>query len=195
MTAVITGLVLATSAGLNAYIPLLALGLLGRFTSLLELPEGWTWIASDWALIVLGVLFIVETLVDKVPFFDTVNDVLQTVIRPASGGMVFAAGSGSETIATSDPSALFQGETLWALVTGALIALIPHLAKALGRPILNALTGGASAAVLSTAEDVAAVVLSALAVLVPLLAVGILIGVVVAMSVRIRKARRQPPRA
>ena len=34
-----TGFGLATAAGLNAYIPLLSMGLLGRFTNLIHLPE------------------------------------------------------------------------------------------------------------------------------------------------------------
>ena len=36
----LTGLGLASAAGLNAYIPLLAMGLLGRFTDLVNLPQG-----------------------------------------------------------------------------------------------------------------------------------------------------------
>jgi hypothetical protein len=40
----ITGYGLATAAGLNAYIPLLAVGLLGRFTDLITLPHTWSWL-------------------------------------------------------------------------------------------------------------------------------------------------------
>ena len=89
------------AAGLNAYIPLLALGLLSRYTDLLMLPAGWAWLESPAALVILGILLVVEVVADKVPAVDSVNDVLQTVVRPAAGGMVFAAGSGSETIAVS----------------------------------------------------------------------------------------------
>ena len=42
----LTGIGLATSAGLNAYIPLLIIGLLDRYTNLITLPDrlaaGWT---------------------------------------------------------------------------------------------------------------------------------------------------------
>ena len=41
---VLTGFGLASAAGLNAYIPLLALGLLARFTDLVSLPAGWAWL-------------------------------------------------------------------------------------------------------------------------------------------------------
>lgn len=42
----LTGLGLATAAGLNAYIPLLALGLLSRFTDLVSLPHGYGWLEN-----------------------------------------------------------------------------------------------------------------------------------------------------
>jgi len=191
MTAVLTGGLLATAAGLNAYVPMLLLGLLGRFTTFVELPEASAWITSDWALGVLVVLFIVEALVDKVPLFDTINDVLQTVVRPAAGGMVFAAGSGSETVAVTDPSALNEQGMLWPIIIGAVIALVPHLLKSLGRPVLNAMTGGTSAAVVSTVEDAGAIAISVLAIIIPIAALLLLLGVNWAIVLRIRKARRQ----
>ena len=67
MLELITGATLAASAGLNAYIPLLGLGLLSRFTELVQLPAGWGWIENEWSLGILGVLLVIEILVDKVP--------------------------------------------------------------------------------------------------------------------------------
>ncbi|MGO1317419.1 MAG: DUF4126 domain-containing protein, partial [Cellulomonadaceae bacterium] len=69
-----TGAGLATAAGLNAYVPLLVLGVLTRFTDLLTVPAGWDWLASDTALVVLAALFVVEVVADKVPAVDSVND-------------------------------------------------------------------------------------------------------------------------
>lgn len=191
MIELMTGTVLATAAGLNAYIPLLGLGLLARFTEIVSLPDNWAWLASDWMLIILGVLLLVEVLVDKFPVLDSVNDVLQTVVRPASGGMVFAAGMGSETIAVDDPSTLFQAETLWPIVIGVCVALVPHLLKALGRPALNAVTGGAGAAVASTAEDIGAVLLTILAVVVPILALLLVALTVWWLVRRLRRMRER----
>ena len=79
----LTGTGLATSAGLNAYIPLLALGLLDRFTGLVDLPAGWTWLSADASLWILGALLALELVADKIPGVDAVNDVVQTVVRPA----------------------------------------------------------------------------------------------------------------
>lgn len=187
MLELITGTVLAASAGLNAYIPLLGLGLMARFTSFIELPDGWSWLANEWSLGIVAVLLIVEIVVDKVPALDTVNDVLQTVIRPASGGLAFSAGSASETVAVTDPAAFVTSAQIWPFVLGVLVALVPHLLKAIARPALNLVTAGAGAAVASTLEDIGAVVLTVLAVIVPVLA---LVALVVALVWLVRRLRR-----
>jgi len=189
MIAVLTGSLLATAAGLNAYIPLLGLALLARFTPIVTLPEGWQWLTSNWALLILGVLLIIELVVDKVPALDTVNDVLQTLIRPASGGMVFAAGIGSETVAVSDAEAMSNVESWWPVIVGVLIALVPHIAKAIGRPIVNTMTGGAAAPAMSTVEDGGAIGLSVLAVVAPVLGALFAMLLIIFLVRRIKKAR------
>ena len=55
----LTGSGLAAAAGMNAYIPLLLVGLLGRFTSIVELPSSWQWLENPWTLGVLAVLLVV----------------------------------------------------------------------------------------------------------------------------------------
>ena len=191
MIEIVTGVVLAASAGLNAYIPLLGLGLLSRFTELVQLPAGWAWLENEWSLGVIGVLLLVEVLVDKVPALDTINDVLQTIIRPASGGMVFAAGAGSDTVAVSDPAAFIGSDQIWPVVIGVGIALVPHVLKAVARPILNVLTGGAGAAVSSTLEDLGAIALTLLAVVAPVLGLLLLGITVFALVRRLRRAMRE----
>lgn len=188
MIEVITGLTLAAAAGLNAYIPLLGLGLLSRFTDIVDLPQNWLWLENDWSLGIIGVLLLIEIIVDKVPALDSINDVLQTVVRPASGGMVFAAGSASNTLAVEDPSELFTSAQVWPFLLGVGIALIPHILKAVARPILNVLTAGAGAAVTSFFEDIGAAVLTILAVIVPIIALVLLVVVVVLLVRRLRRA-------
>lgn len=187
--AVLTGTLLATAAGLNAYVPLLAIGLLARFTNVIDLPDAWVWLMSDWALILVSVLFVIEVLVDKFPALDTVNDVIQTVIRPASGGMVFAAGAGSETVAVADPHMLTDMSAVWPIVVGIVIALVPHLVKALARPIINSLSGGIAAPVVSTAEDTGSIGLTILAVFAPLVGIVFLVFLIWVAFRYMRKAR------
>jgi hypothetical protein len=80
MLASLTGLGLSAAAGLNAYIPLLLVGVLARFTDVITLPEPYRWIQSDWALGVVSVLLVAELVLDKVAVVDHVNDLVQTLV-------------------------------------------------------------------------------------------------------------------
>ena len=80
----LTAMGLSSAAGLNAYIPMLALGLLDRFTGLVDLPQGWEWLSNGWMLTILTGLLVLEIIADKVPVVDSINDGVQTLIRPAS---------------------------------------------------------------------------------------------------------------
>ncbi|MFV0434536.1 MAG: DUF4126 domain-containing protein [Leucobacter sp.] len=188
MLEIVTGAVLAAAAGLNAYVPLLGLGLLSRFTDIVRLPEGWLWIENDWSLGIIAVLLLIELVVDKFPALDSVNDVLQTVVRPASGGMVFAAGSASDTVAVQDPAAFAASAQFWPFLLGIGIALVPHILKSVARPVINVLTAGAGAAAMSALEDLGALLLTVLAVIVPVLALVLLIVILVLLVRRVRRA-------
>ena len=187
MLELVAGTALAAAAGLNAYIPLLGLGLLARFTDLVQLPDAWAWIANEWSLGIIGVLLIAEILVDKIPALDSFNDVLQTAVRPASGGMVFAAGSASDTFAVPDPAAFVESAQFWPFVLGVVVALIPHLLKSIARPLINLVSAGVGAAIASFFEDLGAVLLTLLAVIIPLLALVVLIIMLVALIRRLRR--------
>ena len=61
-----TGLGLATAAGLNAYIPMLLMGLLSKFTGLISLPPGWAWLENGWVMAVVAVLLVMSWVKVKV---------------------------------------------------------------------------------------------------------------------------------
>ncbi|WP_405090975.1 DUF4126 domain-containing protein [Micromonospora sp. NBC_01392] len=193
MLEVLTGSGLAASAGLNAYIPLMLMGLLARYTDLIELPSGWQWLGNGWVLAILAVLLAVEVVADKVPVVDHVNDMVQTVVRPTAGGLAFGAGSGSETVTVSDPDTFFSTHQWVPVVVGVLIALGVHLLKAAARPVINATTAGFGAPVASTAEDATSVVMSVVAILLPVLVLVFAVGLVVfaVWLFRRRKDRRR----
>lgn len=184
---------LAASAGLNAWMPLFLLGLADRFVPAMQLPGGWSWLSSDLALWIIGVLLVLEIIADKIPALDSINDIVQTVLRPASGGIAFGAGASAQTIAVDDPTSFFADNAWVPIVVGVGIALAVHVVKALGRVGANTVTGGLAAPVLSTAEDGAAFALAAAALIVPVLALVLLIGLIVAAVVfaRRRGARRR----
>jgi uncharacterized protein DUF4126 len=191
---VLTGSGLAASAGLNAYIPLLVMGLLARYTDLIGLPSGWQWLSNGWVVAILTVLLAVEFVADKVPVLDSVNDTVQTLVRPTAGGLAFGAGSASETVTVKDPGSFFTSNQWVPIVVGVALAFGVHALKAAARPVINAMTAGIGAPVVSTAEDVTSVSVSVLAIVVPLLVVVVLVGLVVCVPwlvVRSRQRRRQ----
>lgn len=181
MLEILTGSGLATAAGLNAYIPMLVLGLLDRFTSMVELPTAWQWLSHDVTLWIIAALLVLEVVADKIPVLDSLNDAVQTVIRPAAGGITFASGVGTETVTVQDPGALFAGEAWIPVVIGAGLALLVHLFKATTRAGANTATAGAAAPVLSTAEDTAAALLALTAVFIPVFVVVLLVIIVVTL--------------
>ncbi|GAA1695444.1 DUF4126 domain-containing protein [Microcella alkalica] len=191
MLEVLTGTGLAIAAGLNAYIPLLLLGLAGRFLDVVALPAGWTWLENEWVLGGLAVLLVIELIADKVPAVDTINDWLQTIIRPAAGGIVFGSGSGAQTVAVTDPGEFVASQQWVPIAAGVVIALLVHLAKMAARPAANALTAGAAAPVLSTAEDIGAVGFSVLALVLPVMVVVALLALVIAVPLMFARARRR----
>ncbi|MFC3501032.1 DUF4126 domain-containing protein [Micromonospora krabiensis] len=195
MFEVLTGTGLAASAGLNAYIPLLTMGLLARYTDLIDLPSGWAWLGNGWVMAILAALLAVEVVADKVPVVDHVNDVVQTVVRPTAGGLAFGAGSSAETVTVSDPGSFFSSHQWVPVVTGVLVALGVHLLKSAARPVINATTAGVGAPVASTAEDATSVLMSVVAILLPVLVLFFLVGLVASLFwFRRRRADRRRER-
>ncbi|GHJ49995.1 hypothetical protein Cs7R123_73370 [Catellatospora sp. TT07R-123] len=195
MLELLTGTGLATAAGLNAYIPLMVVGLLARYTHLITLPGPWHWLSNGWVLLLLGVLLAIEFVADKIPAVDSVNDIVQTVVRPTAGGMAFAAGSGSQTVTVENPADLFTQKMWIPIVIGVLISLTVHGTKAVARPALNLATVGVAAPVVSTVEDTASVSLSVVAIIIPVLvilgvALLVLLAVTAARKRRQRRARK-----
>lgn len=188
----LTGFGLAAAAGLNAYIPLLALGLLARFTDLVTLPAAWAWLENGWVMTIVAVLLCVEVVADKVPALDSVNDTVQTLVRPTAGGIVFGSGTAAQTSAVADPGAFAQSGQWVPVAVGVAVALMVSLTKSTVRPAANVATAGTAAPVLSTLEDVASVALVFLAILVPVL---VLVAVVVMMWAAVRVIRRRRGRS
>ncbi|WP_329252901.1 DUF4126 domain-containing protein [Actinoallomurus sp. NBC_01490] len=192
MFATLTGLGLSASAGLNAYIPILVVGLLARFTDAVTLPHQFAWMSNGWALLAVAALLAVEVVLDKVAVVDHVNDAIQTFVRPAAGGAVFAA---SDAAARIDHSAWMAGHPWVGWVLGIVVALCVHLTKAGARPVVNAGTVGLGTPFVSAAEDAMSLTVSLIAVLIPALVilfliVFVLIGWRLIRRIRKRRLRR-----
>lgn len=166
LTAILAAFGLSASAGLNAYIPLLVIGLVARYTELIQLNSPWDTLTSWWILGLLIMLSLVEFFADKIPAVNHVNDAIQTFIRPTAGAIVFAAAA----------NVISDVHPVLALAAGLLIAGGVHAVKSAAvRPAVTATTGGAGNIPVSVAEDALATLLSVLAVVVPVVLGFILI--------------------
>ena len=156
---IFTAFGLSASAGLNAYIPLLAVALLARFTHLITLKAPWDGITSWWIIGLLIFLSAIEFVADKIPAVDHINDVIMTFIRPAAGAIVFAAST-----------SVIDMNTVFAMAMGLLVAGSVHAVKATARPVVTVTTGGTGNALVSLAEDTVSTAVSVVSIVWPYVA-------------------------
>jgi hypothetical protein len=178
------------ASGLNLYLVVLLLGLAGR-TGLAEVPDA---LLRTDVLVIAGVVFALEFVVDKVPWLDSTWDAFHTAIRPLGAAAI---------------GLLLTGEAeTWQQVTAALgaggLATAAHVAKATTRVAVNTSPEPASNSVVSVAEDGLVTLVIALAIANPVLAIvvvlllvaaGATITIVLWSAARRALARRRQRRA
>ncbi|HMS62701.1 MAG TPA: DUF4126 domain-containing protein [Solirubrobacteraceae bacterium] len=175
-----TALGLATAAGLNAWIPLLATGLLARWTDVIELDGTWASLEDTAVLFALGAVAALDFVGDKVPGIDHALHAAGTVIAPATG--VVAALASSSALDVS-PAVM--------TVIGLVAAETSHGTRMAIRPFSTATTGGAGNPVVSLIEDVVSFGLSFVAILLPVLAALVVVAMFAAAWTVIRRLRRR----
>lgn len=168
------------ASGVNAYLVVLMLGLLGRVTDV-AVPDALTRVD---VLVVAGVLFAMEFVADKVPYVDSTWDVVSTAIRPTAGAVIALLVSGDAT--TLEQAVL--------VAVGGGTALASHLVKASLRAAINTSPEPVSNIGASVGEDVTVAGVVLLAVYHPWWALGIsvtllVLGTVLAFVV-LRRVRR-----
>ena len=161
---------LSTAAGLNAYIPLLTVGLLDRYTDLIQLSSPWDKLGDPLVLGIVGVVGLADFVGDKVPIVDHVLHLIGTVVAPVVGGVLALA---SATAFDLSPGLVVP--------LGVAAALATQVARTAARPVSTVTTGGGGNPVLSLAEDGVSGALSITALVWPvvtaILAVIVLIAV------------------
>jgi hypothetical protein len=170
---------LSGAAGLNPWLPLFTSALLHRL-DVVELGSPFDDLSRDGWLVTLGVLMTLDFVGDKIPVVDHALHAVGTVVAPASGAVLFTGQTGLET----DIPALV------AIVLGAITASTIHLGRASARPASTAATGGLGNPPLSFTEDVVSGALTAIAFVVPVLAVLILAALAIALVRGWRRVRR-----
>lgn len=164
MLALATGLGLATASGLNAYLPLLTIGVFARL-GWIQLAAPFDLLTNVFVLLIIAALAALDFVGDKVPAVDSLLHAAGLIISPLAGVIVALASQGD--VAQINP--------VLVAVAGLIAAGSTQAARAAARPVVTAATAGTGNVVVSAAEDGAALTLSVLAILVPVLAVILVI--------------------
>jgi Domain of unknown function (DUF4126) len=167
------GLGLSSAAGFNAYLPMLAVGLLARYTNLLHLGPSFDLLTNPIVLLVLAVLALADLIGDKIPAVDHFLHTVGLLVHPIIGAVL--------AVATTQGSHV---NPVLMAICGLIMAGGIHGVRTIVRPATNAATVGTSAPLVSMAEDAAAVTLTALAVWFPVIAlffVGLFVWGLVAL--------------
>lgn len=159
--ALLMGVGLAAPAGLNAFIPLLIVGLADRISEDFNLGRPYDFLSSSTGIVIVLLLLTIEIVVDKIPRADHFNDLVQSAVRPAAGAvLLMAAVNEDETV-----------HPLVAMLFGLLIAGAVHWYKTTQRPAITIETRGVGNPFVSMIEDAIATLTSIIAVIAPLIGV------------------------
>src|SRR5690606_28259690 len=165
-------------SGIRPYFMLFLLGLSGRIFDLEQVPQV---LQRTDLLGITAILLLVDLAADKIAWLDSFWDQLHTVIRPVAGGAIGYL-LGGETDTTT---------AIVMAVIGAAAAFGSHAAKATARAAVNVSPEPVSNVVVSTGEDLAAVVMGVLTIALPAVAAVlglVLLGLGIWLLVRIRRA-------
>jgi hypothetical protein len=174
----LTALGVSTAAGLNAYLPLLLVGLLSRYTDLVDLSSPWNALERPWVLAAIGAIGVADFVGDKVPTVDHVLHMVGIGVAPVAGGVGALAAAGAVDV---DPGV--------AVLVGVVAALATHLGRTAARPVSTVATGGIANPALSVAEDGVSGLLTVLAFAAPLVALVMVVLIAALLIWGVRRWR------
>ena len=171
------------AAGVNLYATVALLGLASRY-GWVALPPQFRAFDNDWVIGVALAMYAIEFFADKIPYVDSLWDIVHTAIRPIGGALIAVA-----TLGEASPTT----EAMVMLLGGA-VATSSHLTKTSTRAMANASPEPFSNWILSLGEDVFAVGLGFLALQYPLIALAVAVVLLVCIAlfaaVIVRTVRR-----
>lgn len=176
LIALCIGIGLSAATGFRIFIPPLlmsAAAVTGHYAP----PEELAWMASQTALLAFAGATVVEVVAYYIPWIDNLLDVVEVPLA-AIAGTVLTAGMLSGAVTNSFPE--LSPLILWtaAAVVGGGTAAVTEGATVVTRLASTATTGGFANPALSTAENLSAIIMTWLAIAVPILAIGLVIFVI-----------------
>ena len=171
------------AAGVNLYATVAILGLAARY-GWVDLPPQFDTFDHDIVIGVALAMYLIEFFADKIPYFDSLWDLVHTAIRPLGGALIAVAALGEASTAVEGMVALLGGT----------VAASSHLTKTSTRAVVNTSPEPLSNWFLSLGEDLFVVGLGYLTLQYPVAALVVsvgLVGLIIAFaSVIIRTTRR-----
>lgn len=176
---ILIGVGLSAAAGFRVFIPLLGLSIAGYF-QWLPLGEGFAWIASWQALVAFSVAALLEVGAYYMPWLDHALDMILAPAAAIAGTILTAS-----TVGDVSP---FLKWSL-AIVAGGGVSSLVHLGTAGIRAAVSLPTGGLANPVVSSGEGLSALILTVLAVFIPVLAFALTLWIMFRMFRRLQKRR------
>lgn len=134
------------ASGLNAYAAVLVLGAAGHL-GLVSLPHDLQILTSPWVMGVATLLFALNFFADKIPYVDSINDMLQTFVRIPAGFLLAYGAAGGLSPEVAAVAGLLGGT----------LAAGTHIAKTGSRALINTSPEPFSNIAASLGEDVAVI--------------------------------------
>jgi hypothetical protein len=179
------GVVLAAATGFRVFLPMLIMSG-AAYTGHLSLDNSFAWLATPFALTMLGVAALVEVLAYYVPGVDNLLDAVATPAAFVAGTIVSAA------VMTDLPP---MAKWMAAVIAGGGTASLTQGVTTILRAKSTVVTGGLGNPVIATGELGGSVLLSLLALAAPLTAVAVVILLLWLAFRLIRRQRRGMQRA
>jgi hypothetical protein len=177
VTALLSALGLSGAGGLNAWMPLMVVAILGR-AGWVDLDPAFSELTRTPVILALVALFVLDFVADKIPAVDHAMHAAGAIVHPVVGAALFDLQAGGHS-----PLAVN-------LLAGAGVAGTLHAARATARPVVNGASGGLGAPLVSLLEDIASLLLTLVAFLLPALAALVVIVLLVGAILLARRARR-----
>jgi hypothetical protein len=175
------GIGLAAAVGFRVFLPLLVASV-AAYTGRLELSDSFAWLGTPSAVAMLGVAAALEILAYYIPVVDNALDTITTPAALVAGTLVSAA-------VMTDLPPILKWST--AIIAGGGAAGLTQGVTALLRAKSTAVTGGLGNPVLASAEIGGALVVSALAVIAPFVALAVAVALCWVIVRKVRNRRRQ----
>lgn len=182
IVAIALGIGLSASTGFRVFLPLLIAGIAGRL-GFLPLTESFSWLAVNTALVTLGVATLVEVGAYYIPFVDNLLDTISTPLAIGAGTLISASVLPVDNELARWITGFIVGGGAAAAVQGSTAAL---------RLGSTGTTGGTGNFLVSTAENIAAVVTPIVTIFIPvIIAILILLTLFILFRLIFRRKRKK----